>query len=163
MNPGGEHGGHGAHSGGHRHGGHHHPGAVHHHHAGPNPNFAPENNRMLLAGPRTVGGLRCRDVGREVEEQLVLLTGGRDRRGGALLTLGQNPRRERAKPDDYRRLLEYLLSLPWYIFMSLKYLKCQSDDPPHSWKWLRLIVTSKNPIASFTAVSLDKEVKMLFT
>ena len=44
-----------------------------------------------------------------------------------------------------------------------KYLKCQSDDPPHSWKWLRLIVTSKNPIASFTAVSLDKEVKMLFT
>ena len=68
-----------------------------------------------MAGPRTVGGLRCRDVGREVEEQLVLLTGGRDRRGGALLTLGQNPRRERAKPDDYKRLLEYLLSLPWYL------------------------------------------------
>ena len=92
--------------------GHHHHGAVHHH-AGPNPNFAPENSRMLLTGPRTVGGLRCRDVGREVEEQLVLLTGGRDRRGAALLTLGQNPRRERAKPEDYKKLLEYLLSLPW--------------------------------------------------
>ena len=61
-----------------------------------------------------MGGLRCRDVGREVEEQLVLLTGGRDRRGGALLTLAQNPRRERAKPEDYRRLLEYLLGVPWY-------------------------------------------------
>ena len=59
-------------------------------------------------------------LGRGVEEQLVLLTGGRDRRGGALLTLGQNPRRERAKPDDYRRLLEYLLSLPWYIFIFLR-------------------------------------------
>ena len=66
-----------------------------------------------------------------VEEQLVLLTGGRDRRGGALLTLGQNPRRERAKPDDYRRLLEYLLSLPWYGYThvaTMKYLKCQSGD-----------------------------------
>ena len=129
MNPGGEHGGHGGHGGGHRHGGHHHPGAVHHHHAGPNPNFAPENNRMLLAGPRTVGGLRCRDVGREVEEQLVLLTGGRDRRGGALLTLGQNPRRERAKPDDYRRLLEYLLSLPWYEY------SCCNNEIPEMPEW----------------------------
>ena len=150
MNPGGEHGGHSGHGGGHRHGGHHHPGAVHHHHAGPNPNFAPENNRMLLAGPRTVGGLRCRDVGREVEEQLVLLTGGRDRRGGALLTLGQNPRRERAKPDDYRRLLEYLLSLPWYgstHVATMKYLKCQSGDTLDSWKRLRLIFTSNNPKA----------------
>ena len=125
MNPGGDHGGHGGH--GHRHGGHHHPGAAHHHHAGPNPNFAPENSRMLLAGPRTVGGLRCRDVGREVEEQLVLLTGGRDRRGGALLTLGQNPRRERAKPDDYKRLLEYLLSLPWYLHSQFS---CWNNDIP---------------------------------
>ena len=150
MNPGGEHGGHGGHGGGHRHGGHHHPGAVHHHHAGPNPNFAPENNRMLLAGPRTVGGLRCRDVGREVEEQLVLLTGGRDRRGGALLTLSQNPRRERAKPDDYRRLLEYLLSLPWYILnthvATIKYLKCQSGDTLDSWKRLRLSDSSSPQI-----------------
>ena len=75
--------------------------------------------------------MRCRDVGREVEEQLVLLTGGRDRRGGALLTLGQNPRRERAKPDDYKRLLEYLLSLPWYLQSyaeTMTYLEYQSDD-----------------------------------
>ena len=98
---------------GHRHGGH--GGHPHHHHAGPNPNFAPENSRMLLAGPRTVGGLRCRDVGREVEEQVVLLTGGRDRRGGAVVTLPQNPRRERAKPEELRRLLEYLLALPWWV------------------------------------------------
>ena len=45
--------------------------------------------------------------------QLLLLSGGRDRRGGAILTFPQSPRRERAKPEDYRRLLEYLLGVPW--------------------------------------------------
>ena len=76
--------------------------------------------------------MRCRDVGREVEEQLVLLTGGRDRRGGALLTLGQNPRRERAKPDDYKRLLEYPLSLPWYLHSQFS---CCNNDIPGILEW----------------------------
>lgn len=113
------HGAHGAHGGAHGgaqrvHGGHHHHGA--HggppHAAGPNPNFAQDNSRLLMSIPRTVNGLRCMDVLREMEEQLLLLSGGRDRRGGAILTFPQSPRRERAKPEDYRRLLEYLLGVP---------------------------------------------------
>ena len=63
--------------------------------------------------PRAVAGLRCLDVVRELEDQLVLLPGGRDRRGGAGLAFPQNPRRERAKPEDYKRLLEYLIGVPW--------------------------------------------------
>ena len=58
-------------------------------------------------------GLRCLDVLKEVEEGLVLLTGGRDRRGGAVLTFPQTPRRERARPEDYKKVLEYLLGVPW--------------------------------------------------
>ena len=65
---------------------------------------------MML--PRVVGGLRLLDVLREMEEQVVLLTGARDRKGTPILTFPQNPRRERAKPEDYKRLLEYLLGVP---------------------------------------------------
>ena len=88
------------------------PGARPHHHqdhggAGARPH--PGHVMML---PREVGGLRLLDVLREMEEQVVLLTGARDRKGTPILTFPQNPRRERAKPEDYKRLLEYLLGVP---------------------------------------------------
>ena len=67
----------------------------------------------LITGVRRVDGLRCLDVMREVEEGLILLTGGRDRRGGPVLTLPQTPRRERARPEDYKKLLDYLVGVPW--------------------------------------------------
>ena len=79
-----------------------HPGHLHH-------GGAPA--AMML--PRLVGGLRCLDVIREMEEKLVILTGARDRKGTPILTFPQNPRRERAKPEDYKRLLDYLLGVPW--------------------------------------------------
>ena len=47
-----------------------------------------------------------------MEDQLVLLTGARDRRGGGVLTFPQNPRRDKARGEDYIKLLEYLTSLP---------------------------------------------------
>ncbi|XP_071053767.1 triple functional domain protein isoform X4 [Onthophagus taurus] len=47
-----------------------------------------------------------------LQERLVVLTGGRDRRGGPVLSFPASPRRERAKPEDYRRLLQYLMSIP---------------------------------------------------
>jgi triple functional domain protein len=50
---------------------------------------------------------------REMEEGLLLLTGGRDKRGGPLLTFPQSPRRERARPEDYKKLLDYLVGVPW--------------------------------------------------
>lgn len=57
-------------------------------------------------------GARALDVLPLLQEQLAALPGGRDRRGGALLTVPASPRRERAKPDDYRRLLQYLMAIP---------------------------------------------------
>ena len=83
-----------------------HHGDHHQHHQG----GGHQPNMML---PRLVGGLRCLDVMREMEEQLVILTGGRDRRGAPIISFHQNPRRERAKPEDYKRLLDYLLGVPW--------------------------------------------------
>ena len=96
----------------------HHPphGGRAHGHGGHHPPHQPQGaagggGAMML--PRLVGGLRCLDVMREMEEQLVTLTGGRDRRGASLLSFHQNPRRERAKPEEYKKLLDYLLGVPW--------------------------------------------------
>uniref|UniRef100_A0A224XHF4 Putative guanine nucleotide exchange factor for rho and rac gtpase n=1 Tax=Panstrongylus lignarius TaxID=156445 RepID=A0A224XHF4_9HEMI len=53
-----------------------------------------------------------RDVMAWLEERLAILTGGRDRRGGPLLTFPTSVRRDRLKPDDYRRLIHYLINIP---------------------------------------------------
>lgn len=57
-------------------------------------------------------GVRALDIVSLLQERLAVLTGGRDRRGALLITFPFTPRRERAKPDDYRRLMEYLTSIP---------------------------------------------------
>ena len=67
----------------------------------------------FILGPRRLDGLRAVDVMGVLQEQLAILSGGRDRRGGALLTFPATPRRERTKPEDYRTLLQYLLGVPW--------------------------------------------------
>ncbi|XP_073973142.1 trio Rho guanine nucleotide exchange factor isoform X3 [Rhodnius prolixus] len=61
------------------------------------------------SGSRMEGG---RDVMAWLEERLAILTGGRDRRGGPLLTFPTSVRRDRLKPDDYRRLIHYLINIP---------------------------------------------------
>ncbi|CAB3382818.1 Hypothetical predicted protein [Cloeon dipterum] len=55
---------------------------------------------------------RALDVLPLLQERLAELPGARDRRGGPVLFFPATPRRERAKPEDYRRLLQYLLSIP---------------------------------------------------
>ncbi len=57
-------------------------------------------------------GIRALDIISILQERLAILTGGRDRGGALLLTFPSTPRRERAKLDDYRRLLEYLIAVP---------------------------------------------------
>lgn len=57
-------------------------------------------------------GIRALDIMVLLQERLAVLTGGRDRRGALLLNFPSTPRRERAKPDDYRRLLQYLTAIP---------------------------------------------------
>ncbi|XP_066586985.1 triple functional domain protein isoform X3 [Prorops nasuta] len=57
-------------------------------------------------------GTRAAEVLPLLQERLAILPGGRDRRGGPVLFFPTTPRRERAKPEDYRRLLQYLLAIP---------------------------------------------------
>ncbi|KAF5295457.1 hypothetical protein FQR65_LT10445 [Abscondita terminalis] len=57
-------------------------------------------------------GQRALEIMPLLQERLVVLTGGRDRRGGPLLSFPASPRRERAKPEDYKRLLQYLMAIP---------------------------------------------------
>lgn len=59
-------------------------------------------------------GLRAADLLQLLQERFVLLTGGRDQRGAPILSFPATPRRDRAKPDDIRRLLTYLFTLPRY-------------------------------------------------
>ncbi|XP_051163454.1 triple functional domain protein isoform X3 [Leptopilina boulardi] len=57
-------------------------------------------------------GTRAAEVLPLLQERLAILPGSRDRRGGPVLVFPTTPRRERAKPEDYRRLLQYLLTIP---------------------------------------------------
>uniref|UniRef100_A0A1B0B9B4 Uncharacterized protein n=1 Tax=Glossina palpalis gambiensis TaxID=67801 RepID=A0A1B0B9B4_9MUSC len=57
-------------------------------------------------------GQRARDILTLLQERVVFLTGGRDRRGGPLLCFPATPRRDRLKPEDLRRLLSYLIMIP---------------------------------------------------
>ena len=45
----------------------------------------------LIPGPRRLDGLRAVDVMGVLQEQLAILSGGRDRRGGAILTFPSHP------------------------------------------------------------------------
>lgn len=57
-------------------------------------------------------GLRALDLLQLLQDRFVILTGGRDRRGGPLICFPSNPRRERVKAEDMRRVLTYLCSIP---------------------------------------------------
>jgi len=57
-------------------------------------------------------GTRAAEVLPLLQERLAILPGGRDRRGGPVLLFPSTPRRERAKPEDYKRLLQYLFAIP---------------------------------------------------
>ena len=48
----------------------------------------------------------------QLQDQLAILTGGRDRKGGAIVTFPASGRRDKAKPEDYRKLLQYLIIIP---------------------------------------------------
>lgn len=60
-------------------------------------------------------GLRALDLHQLLQDRFVILTGGRDRRGGPVLCFPSTPRRERIKSDDIRRILTYLFGISRYI------------------------------------------------
>lgn len=57
-------------------------------------------------------GLRAVDLLQLLQDRFVLLTGGRDQRNGPILSFPATPRRDRVKPEDIRRILTYLFTLP---------------------------------------------------
>ncbi|XP_052122184.1 kalirin isoform X6 [Frankliniella occidentalis] len=57
-------------------------------------------------------GVRALDVLPLLQERLAVLPGGRDLRGGPVICFPASAKRERAKPEDYRRLIQYLLQIP---------------------------------------------------
>ncbi|XP_058807994.1 kalirin-like, partial [Phymastichus coffea] len=71
-----------------------------------------ENLRSGLITTTRMDIIRAAEVLPLLQERLAIMPGSRDRRGGLLLLFPNNPRRERAKPEDYRRLLQYLMAIP---------------------------------------------------
>ena len=57
-------------------------------------------------------GPRAEDVLSLLQEPVAVVTGGRDKRGGPLLLLPTNPKRERLHTEDLKQLLHYLLTIP---------------------------------------------------
>lgn len=57
-------------------------------------------------------GQRALDLLQLLQERLIILPGGRDRRGGPIICFPSTSRRERAKPEDYKRLLNYIIGVP---------------------------------------------------
>ena len=68
----------------------------------------------LVAGtPRKISGPRARDLMGLLEMQLVLVSGGRDKRGGPTITFpASSISREKARPEEYSKLLHYLTLVP---------------------------------------------------
>ncbi|XP_062526260.1 kalirin isoform X6 [Bombyx mori] len=64
-------------------------------------------------------GARALDVLPLLQERVASLTGGRDRRGSPIIWFPANSRRDRVAPDDYRRLIHYLISIPGESVKSL--------------------------------------------
>lgn len=60
----------------------------------------------------TMDSVRALEVMGLLQEKITFLTGGRDKRGAPVVTFPSTPRRERAKLEDYRRLLQYFGSIP---------------------------------------------------
>ncbi|XP_055685708.1 kalirin isoform X2 [Lutzomyia longipalpis] len=57
-------------------------------------------------------GLRALDLLPLLQDKLAILPGSRDNRGGPIICFPSSTRRDRAKLEDWRRLLSYLIGIP---------------------------------------------------
>lgn len=57
-------------------------------------------------------GVRALDILNLLQERIALLSGGRDNRGGPIISFPSTPKRERMKPEDLRRVISYLINIP---------------------------------------------------
>lgn len=63
-------------------------------------------------GGKRTDGLKAADIVPILRERVAYLSGGRDRRGGAILTFPSLTHPEKLDADDLRRLMTYLASVP---------------------------------------------------
>ncbi|KAH3753807.1 hypothetical protein DPMN_188457, partial [Dreissena polymorpha] len=66
---------------------------------------------ILYCGRRTEG-LKAADIVPILRERVAYLSGGRDKRGGPILTFPSNTHPDKLKYEDLRRLMTYLASVP---------------------------------------------------
>ncbi|GAB6019934.1 hypothetical protein CHUAL_001465 [Chamberlinius hualienensis] len=64
------------------------------------------------SAPKKTDGLRARDLLPLLHQRIAILTGGRDRRGGPILTFPSRTRPERLETEELRCLIIYLSSIP---------------------------------------------------
>ena len=85
----------------------------------------------LVAGtPRKISGPRARDLMGLLEMQLVLVSGGRDKRGGPTITFpASSISREKARPEEYSKLLHYLTLVPRFALNVSCFLRQWAQSP----------------------------------
>ena len=74
------------------------------------------------------------------------MPGGRDRRGGLLVLFPTTTKRERAKPEDYRRLLQYLMAIPNDDDRGLRFT-CVVDMRGATWDSVKPILKVSHVVA----------------
>jgi triple functional domain protein len=63
-------------------------------------------------------GVRAFDIITLLQERVAFLSGGRDGRGGPIISFPSTPKRERIKAEDLRRIISYLLNIPRFVASS---------------------------------------------
>ena len=93
------------------------------------------NISPLVAGtPRKISGPRARDLMGLLEMQLVLVSGGRDKRGGPTITFpASSISREKARPEEYSKLLHYLTLVPRFVSKKSATVSCFLRQWPQCW------------------------------
>ncbi|XP_040923755.1 triple functional domain protein-like isoform X2 [Betta splendens] len=67
---------------------------------------------IRLSGFHRNEDMKAIDVLPILKEKVAFLSGGRDRRGGPVLTFPARSNHDRIRPEDLRRLVAYLATIP---------------------------------------------------
>jgi triple functional domain protein len=56
--------------------------------------------------------IQAKDIKMLLQERVAFLSGSRDSRGGPIVSFPSTSKRERIKPEDLRKIISYLFSVP---------------------------------------------------
>jgi len=57
-------------------------------------------------------GVRALDIITLLQERVSFISGGRDSRGGPIVSFPSTSKRERIKPEDLKKIISYLFNIP---------------------------------------------------